>query len=565
MADLDFSARSKSADLDFTQRTTKRKRSFVEEATGALANFNRGTAVGDELAAAGGVVTGLLTGRHKLTDPVVPAFKAELAAQRSREDDFTSRRPLASALAQGTGSAATVGLPGGQANGLISGSRALNVARGAVTGGLIGAGYAAADRGTLAERAAAANRGAAVGGLLGGAVGAAQRTQPRPMRQPTAAQEDGQILADVGVSTTIPQRMGRAAKGVEDILKRFPITGQAMAGYQDRQIEQLNRAIGLKALQPIGGTIPKDVRPGFAMVEHVEKALGEVYDQAAKLAPRVTLDEQLVQDAEAIGARRADLSESEARLFDSIVADRLNRLRSGGASGEMVKQIHSELGGLQAEAAKKGQDTLSSMVGDLRRAIMGTVERASPEARKLIRRADEGWSIYSIMNDAAAAASNRGGVFLPGQLNTQVRTAGRRIGSNMTGKGRAPLQDIATAASRTIPDTYGNPGTANAVLASGGGVGLITAPVQTIGAGVGLTAVATPYALAGRKIIESLPERASRAELMSAEKRLAELAATDPAVEQLRQQVAARLSRGAGVAGGQAGGLIPTRGSAATQ
>ena len=527
-----------------------KKATPLEKAAGFMANVNRGLGIGDEIAGfLGGTVNavGALSRGEGLT-AVPNAYQQGMRTQREIEDNFARSNPNTAALARGTGSAATAATPfGGTAAVLASGSRAVNMARGAVTAGLTAAGYAAADRGTPEERLKAAgelarNPVVLLTGAAGGALVPAAR-KPRPAK-PTS---DGDVLADVGVSTSIPQQMGRAAKGVEDLLKRFPITGQAMSGFQDRQIGQLNRAVGLKALQPVGKSIPRDVQPGFAMVEFVDDALGAVYDQAAKLVPTVRLDRELQNEFSEIAKRAVDLPESEAAQFERIIKDRTERLQDG-TSGAMVKEIHSELGRLQAEAAKKGQDTLSGMIGDTRRAIMGVVARANPQAGRLIRRADQGWNIYSIMNDAAAQASARGGVFLPGQLNTQVRGAARRVGSNMAGKGKGPLQDIATAAARTIPDSYGNPGTANAAALGSGGVGIFTAPAATAAAATGLGAVATPYFLMGRKLLESLPEGASPRQLTMAARQLEAMAKRDPNVIPLYQALSDRLSRGAGAA-----------------
>jgi hypothetical protein len=436
----------------------------------------------------------------------------------------------------------------------------MNMARGAVAAGTTGAAFAAADRGTPGERLTAARETGynplVLGlGAAGGALAPAAARTPRPQPE-KSAKDAGSILKDVGVSTSVPQRMGRAAKGVEDLLKRFPITGQAMAGYQDRQIGQLNRAVGLKALQPLGKSIPKEIKPGFEMVEFVDDQIGKVYDDAAALVPRYTLDRELQDEFTQIAKRAIDLPESEAQQFARIINDRTQRLQTG-ATGKMAKKIHGELGKLQAEAAKRGQDTLSDMIGQTRRAIMGPIARANPEAGKMINRADQAWGVYSIMNDAAAAASANGGVFLPGQLNTQVRTAAKRIGSNMAGKGKGPLQDIATAASQTIPDSYGNPGTANAAALGGAGVAGLGAAFNpataapVVAGAAGLSAVATPYMLMGRRVIESLPEGAGARELAVAERQLRTLVASDPNVAPLLREVSARLSRAAGVAGAQ--------------
>lgn len=530
-------------------------RTMGENVLGFMSTLNRSLLIGDEISAGATTARNVLTGRTPLAD-VRGDFDRNMAREREQEATYSAEHPVAAnVLARGIGNSALMAVPGAKT--VQGGTLAGNMARGALGAATAGAAYGLADAGTIEERGQAARRNALNPVTL--AVGAgAGALSPRAAR-PKAAKpvgkpgSDAQILADVGVSTSVPQRMGRAAKGVEDIGKRFPIVGQAVGGFNDRQIGQLNRAVGLKALEPVGMSLPKNVQPGFDMVEHVDDALGSVYKQASDLVPVVPpqavapFKDELAQIAE----RKADLPETVARQFDSIVSNRLARLDRPDASGALIKEIHGELGSLQAEAARKGETTLSGMLGDTRRAIMGIIERANPEAGALIKKADKGWQVYSIMNDAAAAASAKGGVFLPGQLNTQVRSAARGMGSNMAGKGKGPLQDIATAASRTIPDTFGNPGTANAALVASGLTGLATNAPATVTVAAGLTAAATPYFLAGRKIIERLPPSAGAAQLRQAQAQLAKLAQSDPAVAALQRQVAARLERLGALAGSQ--------------
>lgn len=530
------------------------KRSLVDNVTGFMANVNSQFPLADELAAAGDTAANLFSGKADVGD-IPGAFKDSMAKQRGYELSFDQAHPNVAALGRGVGMAGGAAIPAGNSvNMFAQAPRLANAARGAVTAGLTAAGYAAADRGTVQERIGAASKAAtnpvvlglgAAGGALAPAAG-----KVKPAKAPNQQQADAAILRDIGVETSIPQRSGGMVKQVEDLSMRAPILGPAVSGARARATEQLNRGVALKALRPVGMGVPKEIKPGFEMVEYVDDALGKVYDDAARMVPAVPPQEidTFAKELQQVAARKVDLADSEAALFDRVIGDRLSRLGQPGVSGEAVKKMHSELGALQAEQARKGNATLAQMLADTRRALMGVIERANPEAGALIKKADEGWGIYSIMNDAAASASNRGGVYLPGQLNTQVRSAGKRLGSNMTGKGKAPLQDIATAATRIMPDQFGNPGTANAVGLGGMGVGLLTAPAQTVTAAAGLTAAATPYFRMGRKILEQLPENAGPNELQRAQAALAELAAKDPAVRRLQQEIAARLSRVAGIA-----------------
>lgn len=523
----------------------------MDAIAGLMANFNRGAVIGDEIAAAGNtVVNATRDGLAGKQGPgLVDRFKGEMARQRSIEDSFAAQHRNASNLAKGTGNAVSALIPVAPA---LQGTRLANAGRGAVTAGLTAAGYGLADRGTAAERLKAASSAATnpliLGmGAAGGALAPALPQVPKPKPRTNV-----DVLKEVGVTTTIPQRMGGMAKQVEDLAQRAPILGPAISGSRNRQVEQLNRGVALKALEPVGLTLPKDLKPGFETVNYVDDALGSVYDEAAKLVPSARVDQPFIDDLASIAERKADLATPTADQYDRIIEQRLSRLARPDADGALVKKIHGELGGLQREAARKGETTLSSMIGDTRRALMGIIGRASPEAGAMINQADQGWQVYSMMNDAAAKASNRGGVFLPGQLNTEVRAAGRGIGSNMTGKGLAPLQELATAATQTIPDQFGNPGTANAVGLGALGMGVLTAPAQAIPAAGALAGAATPYYLMGRKIIERLPENASATELASAMDDLGHLAAVDPKAAELRQMVAARLAAVLGVTGASA-------------
>jgi hypothetical protein len=148
-------------------------------------------------------------------------------------------------------------------------------------------------------------------------------------------------------------------------------------------------------------------------------------------------------------------------------------------------------------------------------------------------------------------------VFLPGQLNSAARQSAKRLGSNMAGKGAGSLQDVAAAASRTLPDQFGNPGTANAVGAGAGVVGLINDPVTTAAVGGGLLAGSAPYMLMARKVVEELPPEASRSQAQLAIAQLDDLIAKDPAVQALKDQLLQRFARYGGAAAGSASSSPP--------
>ena len=206
----------------------KPKRGPVDYVTGLAANFNRGAGIGDEIAAAGGVVAGLATGRHRFgadkpgnwfannAQMLKDAYDVEMGGVRKSEDDFARTNPNAAALARGTGMAATVAVPaGGSTNlfnqavrvptvafsrgGVALGSKAVpqvvaNAARGTGLAATQAGIYAGVDRGTVAERGEAmgdamTNPLTLALGAGGGALATtrAGKVQPAPA-YPTVAQ-----------------------------------------------------------------------------------------------------------------------------------------------------------------------------------------------------------------------------------------------------------------------------------------------------------------------------------------------------------------------------------------
>lgn len=544
----------------------------IQNATGLLANLYRGTGVLDEANAGVMALGDVIQGRGApirrqpgeapqsvmpLVRSAVDTYKGALARQRESEDEFSARRPVTAGVARNLGTAATVFVPGGAPSRLAAGGGKLAAGgQAALVGGAQAYGYGLADRGTFDERVDTANRSAPVGAIFGGTLGAAFAPRRNPLAAPgkmvpPRKPSSEEILRARGVEPLTGQSMGGLARSAENSARRAPILGPAIEGAGERVNVQFNRGVGLEALAPIGAKLPSNLKPGFETVRHVEGALSKVYDDAVARVRTVVPDEQLAADLATIGERKGDLAESLASQYDRIIANRLARLERGPVSGEMVKKIQSELRDLAGEQGAKGEDTLSGMLNEAAEAVMGLVSRADPEAGQMIRAADEGWRVYSIMNDAAAAATNRGGVFLPGQFNTQVGRDAKRMGSNMKGKGLGTLQDYATAATDILPDQFGQPGTANAIGLGGLGVGLVTAPAQTAAVVGGLAAGATPYFMAARRVVETLPPNAGRAELEMAQRQLQALSQSDPAVAALLREVQAKL----GIAGGVAGAV----------
>lgn len=214
--------------------------SLLTKATGFMANVNRGLGIGDEIA---GAVQGTINAVQGKSNP----YAAGMRQQRATEDRFQATNPTLAALGRGVGNAGTVAVPFGQAATLANASRAGNAVRGAVTAGLTGAAYAAADRGTLGERAKAAGETArnplvlglgAAGGAL--APAAARRQDPRPKAEPLA--ETVSRFDRAGVDPMLAAAGGKGSATMTNVVAENPIAGVATRGRLAKAVDQADRS-----------------------------------------------------------------------------------------------------------------------------------------------------------------------------------------------------------------------------------------------------------------------------------------------------------------------------------
>lgn len=554
------------------------KRNLFSDVTGAMANVNRGMAVGDELQALGATAQGLLTGRHRFgTDkpgnPFVnnalmlkDAYKAELAGQRRQEDEFTQARPKAAALSRGVGMAATAAVPAGNtANLFAQGTKVTNMARGAVTAGLQGAGYAAVDRGNARERLGAASKAATDPLTLGlGAAGGLIAT-PRRVKAAAPVNPDVELLAGEGVQLTPGQMRGGLAKAAEDAATSQPVLGQAITERRDEGFDSFNRAVLNRALKQVGAKLP-DGLTGTEAVKHAGDVLSKGYE-AAIPSRMVRADAGFADDARKAFANVETMTPKAQRQLAKILDERItSRLPQGGTmDGALYKQIQSELDyevGRFASSTDGDQRAIGQAIEGVQGALEGAARRQDPAFAKQIDALDRGWTELARIENAASKSADLSGRFTPAQYASAVRSADGRVRKRGVARGEALSQDLAGAAVRVLPSKIGESGTApraawgmvssipGAVLGgmAGGGPGAAAGIAGTAASLSALSRIYAPEAVQAANI--ALSAKIGGREREQALQALAEMAAKDPKTRELYQQVAARLSRAAGVAGG---------------
>lgn len=207
-----------------------------QEVEGALSQLNAGLLIGDEISAALGTGYDVLRGKAAPLN-VKPGespldmsvtlrtlgdtFKRRMEYGEGVQDDFRARRPGAAGLARGTGTAATVLVPGAGASQLAATpSRGAAALQGATVGAAQGAAAGLLDRGSLDDRLSNATRGGAIGAVTGGVLGGLTAPgRPRPVRKPAptldelrAMKNDAYRAVDTAGVRYSPEAYGALAK-----------------------------------------------------------------------------------------------------------------------------------------------------------------------------------------------------------------------------------------------------------------------------------------------------------------------------------------------------------------
>lgn len=561
----------------------ERKRSLTEDVTGFMANVNRGLGIGDEIAAGGQTVVNALAGRVPVQN-IAQDFRRNMAAQRQTEDRYSVARPRAAALGRGTGNALAAVVPGGNtAAAFANSARGVNALRGATTGALAGAGYAAVDRGTARERLAAAANPAtlalsAAGGAVGGALAPAR---PRPVRR---VDPNVEILAREGVQMTPGQMRGGLAKAAEDAATSLPIVGDAIQESRRRGVESFNQAVVNRTLNPFGESLPEGIEPGSDAIRFAGDRLSQGYDD---LLPEggMVVDDGLREAFRELGETTQTLTPEHRERLRSILESRvISRLQDVPAEqfdnvligdgplpsptqrmdGETYKHVQSEL---KREAArfKKSLDVDLQDVGaaleSVSNAMQAAAGRQNPQFASRLSELDAGWA--QLVRAENAAKNTPDGVFTPLQYDRAVRAATATTRGRGAARGEALGQDLSRAARDVLPSTLPDSGTARRGLigmavsapgaAIGGGLGGVAGAVGGVAAtGATLGAASrlyTPQAIQAANV--ALNARISDQERRIALQTLQQLAAENPEVQQLFRDVMSRLPRAAGVGSAQ--------------
>jgi len=348
----------------------------------------------------------------------------------------------------------------------------------------------------------------ALGGVGGTAVGRGIGNIVAPKLS-----EAAQKLIGEGVNLTPGQMMGGALRKIEDKLTSVPLLGDIIDYSRTKGIEEFNKAAYKRALEPIGGIMPKET--GRAGVEAVKTQISDAYNT---LLPKMKFvpDQDLIKGINNLPNAVTGLPKTEGKVVVDNIKEIIKKHTpdEGVITGKSYQAIEQDIDKL-ASAFKGGRGT-DAFVYDAYKNALGQVrqglQRSNPEFADELGNINTAFANFARIRRAGSMANTQE-MITPSQLAAAVKAADESSGKGATATGKALMQDLTDAGVQVLPSKIPDSGTAgrsalvNALLGAGAGAGGAGAyqafpTITTLGAGLA-GAAATPYMPGVRNLVTS--------------------------------------------------------------
>jgi hypothetical protein len=342
----------------------------------------------------------------------------------------------------------------------------------------------------------------ALGGVGGTAIGRGVANVVAPRLN-----EAAQKLIGEGVNLTPGQMMGGALRRIEDKLTSVPLLGELIDYSRTKGIEEFNRAAYKRALDPIGGTVPKET--GRAGVEAVKTQISDAYNT---LLPKMKFlpDQDLMQGINNLPKTVTGLPKAEGKEIVTNIKDIIKKHTPDDEiiSGKSYQAIEQDIKKL-ASAFKGGRgtdafvyDAYNNALGQIRQGL----SRSNPEYAQELGAINEAFANFARIRKAGSMANTQE-MITPSQMAAAVKASDESAGKGATATGKALMQDLSDAGVEILPSKVPDSGTAgrsalvSALLGAGGASSYQAFPTVTaVGAGLA-GAAATPYLPGVRKLV----------------------------------------------------------------
>ena len=282
-------------------------------------------------------------------------------------------------------------------------------------------------------------------------------------------------VVDEGLKTLItsgirvtPGQYGRSTGGKlgariarsEDRAISTPFVGDRIVADRNQSLDDFAKATINRAVEPIGASLPPNIKPGRAAVKWAGDKLSAEYDA---ILPNLSVsgDGKFLDSLQTIAGDAQTLAPARVEQFNSILGS-LGRYWQGGTNltGEALKSIDTRLSDRIrrfSSSPDADQQDLGDALQSVRDAVHDLAARQNPDYAGRLSAVNKGWK--GLVQVEKASGNSKAGISPAGysQAVKQSSDTTRRRGYS---RGEALNQDLADAGSDILPSEISDSGTA---------------------------------------------------------------------------------------------------------
>lgn len=299
-----------------------------------------------------------------------------------------------------------------------------------------------------------------------------------PTPTPRVIPPEVATLESKGVSVPIGESLGGGWARAEAQMARRPIAGIPIRAAQERSLIDFNRAFVDDALADVGVRLPDGVIGKQAIKYAKEKFTDEYTTLLGQMkgeldagrgpsqlpavpgsavppqTPSLRMELDSLKNMAQTGNMPKKFSAELSQIIDDEIIKRFGP--NGVVSGETVKEVQSQIRAI-SKAKMRSEDYNVRKQGlalkEANSAIDRMVREVNPQFADALKSVDAGYAKFKIAQAAVKGSTNADGLVTPTGFMRAVRAKDFTKDKSAYTSGTALQQDLATAASKYVPDT----------------------------------------------------------------------------------------------------------------
>ena len=345
--------------------------------------------------------------------------------------------------------------------------------------------------------------------LTGGALGKVGQLLLNPTVSPEVKK-----LIDLGMTKFTPGQLMSQTPIVGDFLRDFekkatsvPLLGDIIGGGLRTSFKDFNKAMANKALEPLGITVPPDVKEGAETNQFINKVIGDAYDHVRDNSIfRTNVIDTHGRDVaqrleDQMNYHAPNVASDKKQFMKDIKGDIIDLVRNSTImGGDVFREMEEKLGQLTTEGYAKNSK-LGMAYENMLQSLRNELAYQNKPLSDFLKNTHEVFKNQKVIADAASRRGNVDALYTPQQFSSAVQA---KAGKSQTSQGMGRFIDEANAGSSVLGNTVPDSGTAGRAMAGtallgGGSMMPFVAPLAL----KGLIASAA-YSPTGMKVLTNL-------------------------------------------------------------